>query len=767
MGFRGLPGTQMTRNGYDNEHSFDPICWLSRSQFAPVRPRNDLEIFEDINATTEEEDSMLQFPNPLVQDFMLRGQVELLLECPERVNVTVFPPEMFSSKDVYRPRTFKWYNYRVQASLDLDHLMGDFVVSDYERPRLAVQVLLCYVKRSGFCSPFVHEHANSREGGPATVKVGDRHGESHVHSPYVFVDLDANERFYELDVEVPTVVNDPGDYFVIGSVQFFTGNASHHASYRYDASNAIQDRVVHYQEPMELLVVRPVVEWAVVGVCSLACGLLAYILWETIRHRKNQVLQLSQGNFLILSLVAAIWAVASVFLLNPRSALYCNLSSPMILIPTQLIYAITIGRLWRIEQVVSPLLKSERKSRILSLISNFLACFTSCRSSSGLRNSVSNFQLGCVVAIFTIPHIMLQASSLIWQPLQSTILTNEDESVGRIECSASTFRALTSYCWFFLFFSNLVLLIFAQSCKNLPSLFNEMEVIHASTLVNAIVLALGYVVVAVSRGPTTNPEVDYIILASIVLSINLNSTLRIVLPKLRMIWRGEVVLVSKLVSDHRASITARRKSSVLQNVSGFNPESTTFGNEDLQFSSTAFTVGDVLNNSFNNIPSTNSGNSSSNNNNSFSSSGGRRSSVTFRQDVFFEERDSSEDYEDVLKPEPEQRRRSSIKSGGTMDTATELAMLQEEGRQRPNRIVIQDNQTPSRALVVPMMRLQQRLNAVSNRITSGASVSHNDWEAVRSLNAGLAATFSRAVEFEWEKEENLAVTHDGRTTGAQ
>jgi hypothetical protein len=97
-----------------------------------------------------------------------------------------------------------------------------------------------------------------------------------------------------------------------------------------------------------------------IGLVSLV---ILFLLVETIKNRNHQVLQLTQGYFLIVLLVAAVVMVVSSFLFEPKNDFYCNARFPIILTSGQLLYAITLGRLWRINALISPLLMKNLRQK--------------------------------------------------------------------------------------------------------------------------------------------------------------------------------------------------------------------------------------------------------------------------------------------------------------------------------------------------------------------------------------------------------------------
>jgi hypothetical protein len=124
----------------DTELGKDSVCWRSHNYM---------------------EDPTLgqhtYFPNPLIPSFQLGGRVELLTSCPTHLNVSVFAPTEFTdNKDIvgWRPRTKTEYNFTISGTIDLHELEGDTLVSDFGSTIL-VQIILCKLGSSGFCSPFV------------------------------------------------------------------------------------------------------------------------------------------------------------------------------------------------------------------------------------------------------------------------------------------------------------------------------------------------------------------------------------------------------------------------------------------------------------------------------------------------------------------------------------------------------------------------------------------------------------------------------------
>jgi 7 transmembrane sweet-taste receptor of 3 GCPR len=173
-----------------------------------------------------------------------------------------------------------------------------------------------------------------------------------------------------------------------------------------------------------------------------------------------------------------------------------------------------------------------------------------------LRKQVQSGQLATRILMYTAPQVFIQIGLAIAEPRRYSVYMNEDESIGSARCSSGSDGWLTLYALGYMCFCGLilVLLLTAHQTRILPSLFNETRVIFDSTLATLVIVILGMGIMAVSSNPTTSPAVAYLLGITLTLSSTLNTSLRIIMPKLRMIWRGETVLVSKLVSDHKQAV---------------------------------------------------------------------------------------------------------------------------------------------------------------------------------------------------------------------
>lgn len=289
----GLPGTTQTISGYDTELGTDAMCWRSQGSLIDT-------------------DSSIDFPNPLIKDFRLNGRIHLLKSCPVGNAVVASAPKDFTT-EARLLRTEEWRNYTVSIKLNTTSLTENGAIADRfftsdKGPVIAVQIMACRVEVSGFCSPFKHEESNARlsaQNITQTIRQGDSHGGSHVHSGYQLIELPpANGPIYDFQVEIPMIINSPGLYFPIAAVQLFFKDYFS-IDTRYDIANAMppSQRLLNYQAPPTILSVPTVVRifayCAIAGVASVIC----FLLYQCIKYRKHQILLLTQGNDILFQLV--------------------------------------------------------------------------------------------------------------------------------------------------------------------------------------------------------------------------------------------------------------------------------------------------------------------------------------------------------------------------------------------------------------------------------------------------------------------------------
>jgi hypothetical protein len=783
----GVPGTTQTDSGYDTEMGVDPMCWTSSGDITNV-------------SYSGSGNETLGLSNYLIKNFDLsaNSSVELLRACPGNGANYIqgrAPPEKLRGE---RLRTGTWYNYSVDVKLDLSALGGTEFVADDDNVtihRVSVQILLCRLGMSGFCSPFIHDEGNFRlwqEGNTSSVPTGATHGGSHIHSPRVFIRLDPRNTSHAFSTEVPMLANVPGDYFAIAAVQMFvrmnhtnensTSDNTNATLVRYDMSNKLDNfSLLTYQDPPNVLKVPPAVVYlSYIGI-AVAGAIIAFLLLQTLKHRNNKVLQLTQGPFLIVFLAAALVATLGALLLNPVSDGYCQAGFPTVLISLQLVFAVTFGRLWRINAVISPLLmrtlRREQgwKKKLFGKIIRLFSRSTNSRDVKLLRRKVTNSSLAAMVAALTLPQVVLQVLAIVLQPSTLSIAWNEDESIGSVWCQRQEAKYSLTYYGCYMFFLLVVsLLLLAHATRMLPSLLSETRLIFDSTLSSLVVLFLGIGVIAVTRDPTTSPGVEYLVSTICILSLTLNMSWRIVMPKLRMVWRGETILVSKLVSDHTRSVRQEddrvRISGLVNPLESVTATGTASGVTALNDTATSRAL-------------------------RHTKSSGHSDSVALAVDL--ERFDSDLRLQGSSRADGLQWNTESTISetdgpvhggagaapplsslpGTAVPTSSREVMLraaQQLSSQRllaanaaANSIIVTSHQTPARRLVLRMVDLQEHLYSVNERIMSGLAVSEEDWTRLRKLCTNMGHVFADEVRFEWEPQTTELEPRQGTALNAE
>jgi hypothetical protein len=349
-----IPGTTQTNDGYDTELGVNSICWFSNGRGpTPINKKDDVK-----NATVLES---IPFPNPLLADFVIGGNgVQPQKDCPIGNEVRAEAPVEFRRDG--KLRVHHHYNFDVTVNLNVTSLMEGRGISNPEfqsddEPKVALQIMACSIENAGFCTPFKHEESNMRNKAmnmTQKLSEGDLHGDTHVHSGYEFMVLRADDGpLYKFNLPIEMRVNVPGKYFHIVALQLFFRDIFYIET-RYDIANAmpLTERLITYQEQMDIKTVPMEIRYVSYVAIAMVSSIIVYLLFHTVRNRNHQVLRLTQGGFLIVFLCAALTMSVFCFLLEPRQhPIYCRAGTPILLIAAQLFYAVTLGRLWRINAV--------------------------------------------------------------------------------------------------------------------------------------------------------------------------------------------------------------------------------------------------------------------------------------------------------------------------------------------------------------------------------------------------------------------------------
>jgi hypothetical protein len=341
-----------------------------------------------------------------------------------------------------------------------------------------------------------------------------------------------------------------------------------------------------------------------------------------------------------------------------------------------------------------------------------------------------------VVALFTLPQVILQFLSFTLQSQTLTLDYNEDESKGRATCDSGfdMKSSLRDYGFWTLLLLMVLLLFMAHRTSQLPSLFNETKVIYESALFSIVLLVLGLGIIVVTDDPETSPSVRYLVQVVWTLSIALNTSLRTMMPKLRMVWRDEKVVVSKLVSDHSRSVREEDERNSTKTVSsvGVSGMSSAYDStvRDSGFHSSVDSSVAVVSDCDDN-----------HNDNHDKLLG--ETHITTEDTEKIESSPSGSD-EFGQPPTP------SLSKPGNSERRPSKVLSRRHISNRTNRILVECGQPSSRRLLLKMVDLQEELSVINSRIMSGIAVSEEEWNTVRKFTNKLGSTFNDEVDFAWE-----------------
>lgn len=249
-----------------------------------------------------------------------------------------------------------------------------------------------------------------------------------------------------------------------------------------------------------------------------------------------------------------------------------------------------------------------------------------------------------------------------------------------------------------------------------------------------------------------------------------------------MIWSGETVLVSKLVSDHTK--TVRRRNSIHSS----QPDKTevqfdTFHNEVKPSESSESNVPhfnfdysnyDHLKSEGTSVMDTGE---STHSKMVQSSSRLRKSEISSKQFHAVDSNNSSS----IRKFVRFHSRRNLSISGDQRPTGDEIPSLPNQlsrhintnassirrsmNDKDPNvndntgsKIYISNTAAPSRRLLLPLVEMQSTLQGMNQRIMAGLGVSENEWESLRQQSIDLGQMFNDQVHFQWEQSSSFETT---------
>ena len=248
-----------------------------------------------------------------------------------------------------------------------------------------------------------------------TIAFGDLHGVNHVDSEFLRIKV-VPDALFEFQVDVPVQVNDPGIFSVVAGLLFFLTDIDNFPDPLYMGSvaaipaNNLSKRIMEFRNEPEILTTSGPAEIVSYVFIGLAGTVMLFLMFQLVKNRTDQVVTLTQGKFLVAMLVFGIIAMVGSIFFNPKSDLYCNMLGPMLVAPLHIFYSIILGRLWRINAVISPLLllTLDKEQTFSTRCVEVLNKMTTCGDRQKLRRKVTDAQLARVIALWASPQIILQ-----------------------------------------------------------------------------------------------------------------------------------------------------------------------------------------------------------------------------------------------------------------------------------------------------------------------------------------------------------------------
>mmetsp|Transcript_32018 Transcript_32018/g.52909 ORF Transcript_32018/g.52909 Transcript_32018/m.52909 type:complete len:730 (-) Transcript_32018:42-2231(-) len=572
-----------TNNGYDQEGGRAAMCWK-------VQPESPFAIpsFEQQPAAGVVDDlrsSLINNSSGYLMDECYEG-LKMMVKLEENPAGTE-KPLLYSGSEA---------TFRFDIKLDPSKVEQGLALVPAKQ-QVLLRIKFCDASRTGFCRPFKYDSdeksGDELLGGVVKlVEEGDNEKKSAIKasSPYLLntLDEDVQNGVSTLNLSVALKFTIPdiwGSYFVIGhGILFFGENSTDKASgtIEIDVANAISPRIYTIKPAPVLLEPTRGYKIGISVLLGVAGMFEAALLVGVIAFRKNMVLKLSQPLFLMLLVLCSLIATVSCVFYIPENDLFCNLWSPLILIPVNVIASILIARGWRMYVILASTLRislnaskkrvfEERFMSVLTFLASWhelleeqaIGRFKKRPSTTRRRQSLSSSQHSLrkevkdhyvlqLIVVLTIPQVIIQIITLTEYPSQLEI--TDGELFSRVACRSD-------HWWPILVSVIIVIMLFlmavfvAYICRDLPSLFNEKAQIFKASWINFIVLLFTGTMIALTDFATTSPNSRAFLWTAITLCVVLTPCFYIVLPKVNRARKGETVVMSRLFASSSTSLT--------------------------------------------------------------------------------------------------------------------------------------------------------------------------------------------------------------------
>ena len=322
-------------------------------------------------------------------------------------------------------------------------------------------------------------------------------------------------------------------------------------------------------------------DWAVLIVfcfCGIGGFTLFALLAFSVYYRNAQVFELTQGKFLMAMLLSGLVATCSLFLMEPKNDTYCRLFYPLVTLPTHIMFAILVGRMWRIRAIISPLLlvTLDKEEHWTSKCVNMVEKLTRYEwfgnrvkvSGKKLRRAITDRQLLTVIVFLCLPQILVQI--LIATISNQGFEIDYDSKFfpdGYATCTLrffDNFLGTAAFALVLVLF--LILLVLTGSSRDLPSLFNETQSIWTIAVVAFRMTVVGTIVLALTYTQPSGPTTQYLILSLVGGVTIVHTCVRITWAKVETARNGSTITVTKLIAAHNRSRVSQDTASIQPSV---------------------------------------------------------------------------------------------------------------------------------------------------------------------------------------------------------
>lgn len=512
--------------------------------------------------------------------FDQRGLSPRCWNVTEQVSDQIYPADSASFKDC---TTITWLTVQVQDAPSIQWTDQGWQVSQTQQVRIAIRgtsnetgwsdfqaaivVQLCPLDISSPCVPLVPPPPQDSGFSMATTTTTDTYKEqlgTLFNFKYIPIQIDGSFAGQLSLSNAPQ-----GKYSLLGSMILFGPNLSLEGASIVPLASSKEQILTISNKDVPVYTntetsPTTVQDWAVnlvIALSTIGGIVVVTLLVGVIYHRNAQVFQLTQGKFIIAMSLSGLVATCSLVLLEPKNDLYCHLYQTFITLPIHIMFAILVGRMWRIRAIISPLLllTLDKKEHWTTKWVNMVERMTRIEGlgkrvearDKKIRISITDGQLMRVITMLCLPQVIIQILilTILDQSHEIDSFPNNDDTYHT--CKYTYFNnalgivALTLVLALFI-----ILMVLARASRDLPSLFNETRSMLDVALVAFRMSFAGALLIAATHTFPSAITSQYLVIASLAGVTVVHTCFRIIWPKFVVANSGKKILVTKLISAH-------------------------------------------------------------------------------------------------------------------------------------------------------------------------------------------------------------------------